>query len=116
MLDNNKNDSLTPDVRRKFEEKLATVIQAKLFDINETRYVESFLNTKEDILAFSMTMVKIKFPEFKHPESLDIAIGEDETKKLWFVLVKPPYVGHGGALFIIVAKNNCQIVYYERTK
>ena len=108
---------MSVELQYKFKEMLNEYIKLKFLKMkNEKEYIEDVLKNKQSAMIYAKTIFKIKYPKHDENEKLNFCIGEDETKKLWFVYITPKYQTFGGEIFLIVVKNNAKIAYFEKTK
>ena len=93
-----------------FEEKLTFLTKYEIFDIEkEPELFKDFLTSEKELLVYLESLIKIKNPTFEDFNDMIYEIGEDKSKKMWFVIYrhKESFIGNGAKLIIV--KNNCKI-------
>ena len=93
-----------------FEGKLTFLTKYELFDIKkEPELFKDFLTSEKELLIYLESLIRIKNPGFEDFNDLIYYIGEDKSKKMWFVIYrhKESFIGNGAKLIIV--KNNCKI-------
>lgn len=116
-IENEQLDTIHFRLQDKFQEIVDKYVRSKIFNIkNEKVPIESILENKKQAKDFAEGVFKFKYPKYKNPEELVYEIGEDNSKKLWFVLISYPFPTFGGEIYLIIVKNNCKVIYYRQTK
>jgi hypothetical protein len=100
----------------KFEGRLLELSKAKFFNLKKEKSpFDGFLPTKEKAIAYSISILKMKFPN-EDAQKLIYYIAEDKSKKMWFIYVRAYQSSIGNGLSLIIVKDNCKIVSYEKTR
>ncbi|WP_159780629.1 hypothetical protein [Flavobacterium sp. 9AF] len=100
-----------------FEGKLTFLTKYELFDIEkEPELFKDFLTSEKELLIYLESLIRIKNPSFEDFNNLIYYIGEDKLKKMWFVNFKLNRSFIGNGVKLIIVKNNCKIVFMEKTK
>ena len=100
-----------------FEDKLTFLTKYELFDIEkEPELFKDFLTSEKELLIYLESLIRIKNPSFEDFNDMIYEIGEDESKKMWFINFKLNRSFIGNGVKLIIVKNNCKIVFMEKTK
>jgi hypothetical protein len=105
-----------------FEDKLIFLKKHKHFNIKkESRYSNDYIDTIEELILFLEAMLIIQNARLKIPNAAPVdlnntiyEIGEDKTKKMWFVKFR--FKNSYYPIKLIIVKNNCKIAYTELTR
>ncbi len=87
-------------------------IKEKIFSFkNEDTFSQDLLMKKEDVEAFAKNLIHAKYPQIKNLSN-EYYLGEDNSKKLWFIYTEIPNTFDGG-IYMVIVKNNCKVLYFD---